>query len=96
MNTQPNPLVQTQLALDAAAAARDAALVAEIDGGATYYPLWEWGTVYVVNVAAGKASVVDPTRFAGVGYIRLTGTSIQGTPAPQTTAVSIGIVARLI
>ena len=66
------------------------------DDGATYYPLWAAGTAYTVNVAAGKASVVDPTKFYGVGYVRLVGTQARGTAAAQSTAVSVGVVARLI
>jgi len=66
------------------------------DDGAAYYPLWAAGTAYTVNVAAGKASVVDPTKFYGVGHIRLVGTTARGTAAAQSTAVTVGVVARLI
>ena len=68
MNTQPDPLVQAQLAFDAAAAARDAALVAEIDGGATFYRAWKrlWE-------GCGREVITQPTvkaiyeRTKGIG-----------------------------
>ena len=66
------------------------------EDGTTYYPLWAAGTAYTVAVRAGKASVVDPTKFYGVGYIRLVGTTAKGTATAQSTGVSVGVVARLI
>ena len=66
------------------------------DDGVAYYPLWSASTAYTVSVLAGKASVVDPTTIYGAGYIRLVGTQARGTAAAQSTAVTVGVVARLI
>ena len=70
--------------------------VAVSDDGATYYPLWAAGTAYTVNVSAGKASVVDPTKFYGVSHIRLVGTTARGTASAQSAATTLGIVAQVI
>lgn len=66
------------------------------EDGVTYYPLWASGTAYTVPVSEGKASVVDPTKFYGVSYIRLIGTRARGTAEAQSTACAVGIVARSI
>lgn len=66
------------------------------DDGTTYYPLWASGTAYTVAVQESQAVSVDPTKFWGVGYIRLIGTLARGTAEAQSTACSVGIVTRLI
>jgi len=66
------------------------------DSGDDYYPLWADGTAYTVAVEADQAVAVDPTKFWGVGYVRLIGTQARGTAVAQTTACTVGIVSRLI
>lgn len=66
------------------------------EDGTTYYPLWASGTAYTVAVKAGKASVVDPTKFYGVKYIRLVGTRARGTAEAQSAATTLGIVAKVM
>ena len=66
------------------------------EDGTTYYPLWVDGTAYTVAAVAGRASPVDPTKFYGVHSIRLIGTLARGTASAQSTACTVGIVARNI
>lgn len=68
------------------------------EDGTTYYPLWDSAnnTAYTVVTNTGKASIVDPTKFHGVAYIRLIGTQARGTAFAQATAVTVSVVAMKI
>jgi hypothetical protein len=66
------------------------------EDGVSYLPLWAAGTAYTVAVQKSQAVRIDPETFGGVAYIRLVGTTAKGTAAAQSTAVTVGIVARLI
>ena len=67
------------------------------DGGTTYRKLYDrYGTLYTVVAAASRAVALEPVDMAGVTHIKLLGATAVGTAAAQSTAVTVGVVVRLV